>query len=642
MEVILFSRMYLSSDGMSVSSAWERMKERTKNKVKDIARDLIQLYAARKSQHGYQYSSDTYLQHELEASFLYEDTPDQAKATLEMKRDMESPIPMDRLICGDVGFGKTEVAIRAAFKAATDGKQVAVLVPTTVLAMQHYNTFRERLKDFPVSIEYISRAKPNKEIKNILQRLKEGKIDILIGTHKIVSKQVVFKDLGLLIIDEEQKFGVTTKEKLRALQVNVDTLTMTATPIPRTLQFSLLGARDLTVMTTPPPNRYPVQTEVISSADEEIIQEAIQREMARNGQVFVINNLIQGLPTLQNKIHRLVPEARIVIAHGQLPPDELEERLTDFINYDYDVLLATSIVESGIDIPNVNTIIIHGAQHFGLADLHQLRGRVGRSNKKAFCYLVAPESELLTPEARRRLQAIETFSDMGSGFHLAMQDLDIRGAGNMLGAEQSGFIADLGYETYQHILEEAIHELRTEEFSELFENDEAEQTQSWKGMTAQRNWVTDSQLDTDLEVGFPADYVENISERIALYRELDNLTNEDALTQFQIRLVDRFGTIPEAGKELLQVVRMRWLCMQMGIEKVILKQEKMMMYFPNNPDNSYFQSDMFGQILNFVVHNPRRCQLRENNDRRSAVILQVHTINEAYAILQQIMQTPCA
>ncbi len=451
------------------SGQWERMKERTKSKVKDIARDLIKLYAQRKAEKGFAYSPDSYLQRELEASFLYEDTPDQQKATLDFKHDMESQMPMDRLICGDVGFGKTEIAMRAAFKAATDGKQVAVLVPTTVLALQHYNTFRERFKNFPVRVEYLSRAKSAKQVKEVLQQLAEGKIDILIGTHKLVGKSVVFKDLGLLIIDEEQKFGVATKEKLRTLKANVDTLTLTATPIPRTLQFSLLGARDLSVMTTPPPNRYPVQTEIITSDDEDIIQEAIRLEMGRNGQVFVINNLVQNLEVIRNKIHRLVPEARIVMAHGQMPTGEMEERLEDFINYDYDVLIATSIIEAGVDIPNVNTIIINSAHKFGLSDLHQLRGRVGRSNRKAFCYLVAPPTELLTSDARRRLQAVETFAELGSGFHIAMQDLDIRGAGNMLGAEQSGFIADLGYETYQRILNEAVSELREEEFADLFE-----------------------------------------------------------------------------------------------------------------------------------------------------------------------------
>ncbi len=614
------------------SGQWERMKERTKSKVKDIARDLIKLYAQRKAEKGFAYSPDSYLQRELEASFLYEDTPDQQKATLDFKHDMESPMPMDRLICGDVGFGKTEIAMRAAFKAATDGKQVAVLVPTTVLALQHYNTFRERFKNFPVKIEYLSRAKSTKQVKEVLQQLAEGKIDILIGTHKIVGKSVVFKDLGLLIIDEEQKFGVATKEKLRTLKANVDTLTLTATPIPRTLQFSLLGARDLSVMTTPPPNRYPVQTEIITPDDEDIMQEAIRLEMSRNGQVFVINNLVQNLETIRNKIQRLVPEARIAIAHGQMPTGEMEERLEEFINYDYDVLVATSIIEAGVDIPNVNTIIINSAHRFGLSDLHQLRGRVGRSNRKAFCYLVAPPNEILTTDARRRLQAVETFAELGSGFHIAMQDLDIRGTGNMLGAEQSGFIADLGYETYQRILNEAVAELRQEEFADLFE-DEGQGTQD-NGQA----WVNDSQLDTDLEIGFPEEYVENISERITLYRELDGLPNEDALLAFKKRLIDRFGMIPDAGEELLTVVRLRWLCIRLGIERIMLKQGKMTLFFPSNNGSPYYQSSTFTSILTYVVNNPKRCLLREQeNGKRSVVLTNVASVREAYEILSKIL-----
>ncbi len=614
------------------SGQWERMKERTKSKVKDIARDLIKLYAQRKAEKGFAYSPDSYLQRELEASFLYEDTPDQQKATLDFKHDMESAMPMDRLICGDVGFGKTEIAMRAAFKAATDGKQVAVLVPTTVLALQHYNTFRERFKNFPVKVEYLSRAKSAKQVKEVLQQLAEGKIDILIGTHKLVGKSVVFKDLGLLIIDEEQKFGVATKEKLRTLKANVDTLTLTATPIPRTLQFSLLGARDLSVMTTPPPNRYPVQTEIITSDDEDIIQEAIRLEISRNGQVFVINNLVQNLEVIRNKIQRLVPEARIVMAHGQMPTAEMEERLEDFINYDYDVLIATSIIEAGVDIPNVNTIIINSAHKFGLSDLHQLRGRVGRSNRKAFCYLVAPPTELLTSDARRRLQAVETFAELGSGFHIAMQDLDIRGAGNMLGAEQSGFIADLGYETYQRILNEAVSELREEEFADLFEESGVRSQESGQ------RWVTDSQLDSNLEIGFPEDYIENISERITLYRELDGLPNEDALVAFKKRLIDRFGMIPEAGEELLTVVRLRWLCIRLGIERIMLKQGKMTLFFPSNNDSPYYKSPTFTHILTFVVNNPKRCLLREQeNGKRSVVITGIASVREAYDIMNGIL-----
>ncbi len=611
------------------SGQWEKMKERTKAKVKDIARDLIKLYAQRRKEQGFQYSPDSYMQHELEASFLYEDTPDQQKATADMKHDMESPVPMDRLICGDVGFGKTEIAMRAAFKAASDGKQTAVLVPTTVLALQHYNTFKERFKGFPVEIEYLSRAKSPKEVKDILNRLRAGKIDILIGTHKIVGKSVVFHDLGLLIIDEEQRFGVSTKEKLRQLKVNVDTLTLTATPIPRTLQFSLLGARDLSVMHTPPPNRYPVQTEIITPNDEDIIQEAICTEINRNGQVFVINNLVQNLATIQGKIQRLVPEARIAVAHGQMPPEQMESVLTDFVNYDYDVLIATSIIESGVDIPNVNTIIINSAHKFGLSDLHQLRGRVGRSNKKAYCYLVAPPLETLTSDARRRLQVIETFADLGSGFHIAMQDLDIRGAGNMLGAEQSGFIADLGYETYQRILSEAVTELKDEEFSNLFEDDHTAAVQG-------NNWVTDSQLESDLELGFPESYVENVSERITLYRELDDLSDETALLAFEQRLIDRFGPIPPEAEELIMVVRLRWKCMRLGIEKIVLKISRMTLFLPANPQSTYYQSDTFNTLLNYVVNNARQCQVRDQNGKRSIVISNIKSIKEAYSLLCQL------
>lgn len=614
------------------SGQWERMKERTKQKVKDIARDLIRLYAQRRKEQGFRYSPDSYLQHELEASFLYEDTPDQQKATLDVKHDMESPVPMDRLVCGDVGFGKTEIAMRAAFKAATDGKQTAVLVPTTVLALQHYNTFRERFCNFPVTVEYLSRAKTSAETKAILQRLAAGEIDILIGTHKLVGKQVHFHDLGLLIIDEEQKFGVATKEKLRQLKVNVDTLTLTATPIPRTLQFSLLGARDFSVMTTPPPNRYPVQTELIGVDDEDIIQEAIREEINRNGQVFVVNNRIQTLGKLENKIKRLCPEARVVSAHGQMPPGDMEQILTDFINYDYDVLIATSIIESGVDIPNVNTIIINHAEMFGLSDLHQLRGRVGRSNRKAYCYLVAPPLDALTDDARRRLRAVETFADLGSGFHIAMQDLDIRGAGNMLGAEQSGFIADLGYETYQRILNEAVLELKEEEFDTLFAGEDTDSPEQHHA----DQWVTDCQLESDLEIGFPPEYVENISERITLYRELDGLRNEQELLDFKKRLIDRFGILPPAAEELLSVVRLRWRCMSLGIEKVILKAERMIVHFPANVKSPYYRSEIFGRILTYITENYRRCQVREQNGKRTAVISCVRSIREAFDVLNAI------
>ncbi len=626
------------------SGAWERLRERTKDKVKDIARDLIRLYAQRKQEKGYAYMPDGYMQHELEAAFLYEDTPDQARATQDVKRDMESPMPMDRLICGDVGFGKTEVAMRAAFKAATDGKQVAVLVPTTVLALQHYNSFKERFKDFPVTVDFLSRGKGPKETKEVLQRLAEGKIDILIGTHKIVGKQVKWKDLGLLIIDEEQKLGVAVKDKLKTLRANVDVLTLTATPIPRTLQFSLLGARDMSIMTTPPPNRYPVLTEVIGYDDEDIIREAIEAELGRNGQVFVVNNRIEMLDRVSAQLKRLCPEARIITAHGQMPPDEMEERLEAFINYDYDILVSTTIIESGVDIPNVNTMLIYAAQHYGLADLHQLRGRVGRSNRKAYCYLLTPERELLTADARRRLDAIVTFADLGAGFNLAMQDLDIRGAGNLLGAEQSGFIADLGYETYQRILNEAVEELKEEMHLPDTTDDTADSAQSATA-PSERLWCRDCLLESDLPLSFPSTYIENIAERLALYRELDSLQNEDELAAYQRRLRDRFGAIPEEAGELLQVVRLRWLCCRLGIEKVFLKQERMVLYFVSGQE-SYFHSETFGKILSYIYSRGDRCRLVEDKDKngratgkRYATIQQVRTVTGALTLLGKIWQS---
>ena len=629
------------------SGQWERLKERTKDKVKDIARDLIRLYATRKQQKGYAYSPDGYMQHELEASFLYEDTPDQAKATADVKRDLESPMPMDRLVCGDVGFGKTEVAMRAAFKVATDGKQVAVLVPTTVLALQHYNTFTERMKNMPVRIEYLSRLKSAKETKEILDELEAGKIDILIGTHKLIGKSVKWHDLGLLIIDEEQKFGVAAKEKLKSLRTNVDVLTLTATPIPRTLQFSLLGARDLSIMTTPPQNRYPGQTELITVNDEDIIKEAIELEMGRNGQIFIVNNRIEMLPRIEHKIHKLCPEARIIVAHGQLPAGEMEERLEAFINYDYDILLSTTIIESGVDIPNVNTILIFSADKYGLADLHQLRGRVGRSNRKAYCYLIAPERELLTEDARRRLEALSTFAELGAGFNLAMQDLDIRGAGNMLGSEQSGFIADLGYETYQRILNEAVEELREE--MEAYPNPSQEggaQTQtpfpSGEGRGEARSWCQDAQLETDIPVCFPTEYIENISERITLYRELDSLHSEEQLLDFRKKLIDRFGVLPEPAEELLEVVRLRWLCCRLGVEKILLKGERMTMYLVQHKE-AYWQSEIFGKIVQYAVMRPERCSLHEEKDkkglptgRRYVTITNVKTIAGAIRLLSKI------
>ena len=625
------------------SGQWERLKERTKDKVKDIARDLIRLYATRKQQKGFAYSPDGYLQHELEASFLYEDTPDQAKATADVKHDLESPMPMDRLVCGDVGFGKTEVAMRAAFKVATDGKQVAVLVPTTVLALQHYNTFTERMKNMPVRIEYLSRLKSAKETKEILDELEAGKIDILIGTHKLIGKSVKWHDLGLLIIDEEQKFGVAAKEKLKSLRTNVDVLTLTATPIPRTLQFSLLGARDLSIMTTPPQNRYPVQTELITVNDEDIIKEAIELEMGRNGQIFIVNNRIEMLPRIEHKIHKLCPEARIIVAHGQLPAGEMEERLEAFINYDYDILLSTTIIESGVDIPNVNTILIFSADKYGLADLHQLRGRVGRSNRKAYCYLIAPERELLTEDARRRLEALSTFAELGAGFNLAMQDLDIRGAGNMLGSEQSGFIADLGYETYQRILNEAVEELREEEnLTPTLSQGEGDSWENGKWRNEKMVWCQDAQLETDIPVCFPTEYIENISERITLYRELDSLHSEEQLLDFRKKLIDRFGVLPEPAEELLEVVRLRWLCCRLGVEKILLKGERMTMYLVQHKE-AYWQSEIFGKIVQYAVMRPERCSLHEEKDkkglptgRRYVTITNVKTIAGAIRLLSKI------
>ncbi len=611
------------------SGAWNRMKERTKSKLKDIARDLIKLYAARKEEQGFQFSPDSYLQHELEASFIYEDTPDQLTATQAVKADMESPRPMDRLICGDVGFGKTEVAIRAAFKAATDGKQTAVLVPTTVLAYQHYNTFKERLKDFPVRVDYLSRARTPKQVKEIIKDLADGKIDILIGTHKIIGKEVKFKDLGLLVVDEEQKFGVAVKEKLKQLKVNVDTLTMSATPIPRTLQFSLMGARDLSAITTPPANRYPIITSV-NSINDDIVSEAINFELARNGQVFMINNRIEGLYEMENMVKRLVPDARTIVAHGQMPPEKLEKAIIDFANHDYDVLLATTIIESGIDMPNVNTIIVNNAQNFGLSELHQLRGRVGRSSRKAFCYLLVPPHLPLSPVARRRLQAIESFSDLGSGIHIAMQDLDIRGAGNLLGAEQSGFIADLGYETYQKILKEAVTELRTEEFADTLTpavNDDTE-------------FVTDCIIESDLELLLPPLYVPQESERIALYQELDSIERESDLLEFRSRLEDRFGKVPPETLELMRIPRLRRLARQLGIEKVVLKQGIMYIYFVDESNRAYYQSPMFGKILSYLQLNPTRCNIRQNAARRSFSIKDVPTVETAVDILATIHSLP--
>lgn len=610
------------------SGAWERVKERTKSKIKDIARDLIKIYAQRQHEKGYAFSKDTYLQNELEASFMYEDTPDQLKATQDVKNDMESERPMDRLICGDVGFGKTEIAIRAAFKAAVDGKQTAVLVPTTTLATQHFHTFRERLADFPVKVDYLSRARSSKEQKAILNELKEGKIDIIIGTHRLVGKDVKFHDLGLLIIDEEQKFGVSTKEKLRKMKVNVDTLTMTATPIPRTLQFSLMGSRDLSIINTPPPNRYPVQTEV-HTFDMELIKDAINFEISRNGQVFIVNNRIQFLYELEAAIKRVIPDIRTAVGHGQMDSKKLEKIVSDFIDQEYDVLLATTIIESGIDMPNVNTIIVINAQDFGLSDLHQLRGRVGRSNRKAFCYLLTPPLYTLTPDARRRIQAIENFSDLGSGIHIALQDLDIRGAGNLLGAEQSGFIAELGYEAYQKILAEAIEELKKDEFADLYEKQQREKA-------LEGDFVNDVIVESDLGLMFPESYIPNDAERISIYRELDSIETENEISDFIKRIEDRFGKIPTEGLELIQIVRLRRLAKSLGIEKIVLKNRQMTLFLISDPQSLYYQSQAFDKLLNYIQAHPRDCQLREVNKKRSTVIRNVKTVEAAVAILREM------
>jgi transcription-repair coupling factor (superfamily II helicase) len=628
---------------------WERLKERTKKHIKDIARDLIRLYASRRRQKGFAFSPDGYMQHELEASFLYEDTPDQLRATQDVKADMEQAKPMDRLVCGDVGFGKTEVAVRAAFKAACDGKQVAVLVPTTVLAYQHFHTFSNRLKDMPVRVDYLTRARSAKQTTELLRDLEAGKIDIIIGTHKLIGKTVKFHDLGLLIIDEEQKFGVATKEKLRQMKTNVDTLTMSATPIPRTLQFSLVGARDLSVIQTPPPNRYPIQTEIHTfSAD--IIADAINFEMSRNGQVYFVNNRISDLTHIAEMIHKYVPDARVAVGHGQMKPEQLEQIILGFSNYDYDVLLSTTIVENGIDIPNANTIIINGAHNFGLSDLHQMRGRVGRGNRKAFCYLLAPPLSALPVESRRRLEALENFSDLGSGINIAMQDLDIRGAGNLLGAEQSGFISDLGYETYQKILNEAMAELRNEhpidhspltiDHSAAPQNAAANNDQS---SMFNVQWVSDCTLESDLEMFFPDQYVPSDSERMLLYRELDAIGNRNDLSSamplidaYRSRLRDRFGQLPTAAEELLQVVPLRILGKQLGCERIMLKQGRMMLYFVGNNDSSYYQSATFGRIIDFATQNVSRCNLREQGGKRSMVITDIPSVGEAVRVLQSI------
>ena len=614
------------------TGAWDRLKEKTKKRIKDIARDLIKLYAQRRHERGHAFSGDSYLQHELEASFLYEDTPDQSKATQDVKADMESQRPMDRLVCGDVGFGKTEVAVRAAFKSACDSKQVAVLVPTTVLAYQHYQTFKNRLKGMPVRVDYLSRARTAKQTKQVLTDLEDGKIDILIGTHKLLGKAVKWHDLGLLIIDEEQKFGVSTKEKLRKLKTNVDTLTMSATPIPRTLQFSLMGARDMSIIRTPPPNRYPIHTE-LATFSHEVIADAINFEMSRNGQVYFVHDRINGLQEIANLIHKYVPDCRIAIGHGQMPPEELEKVLMGFMNYDYDVLLSTTIVENGIDISNANTMIINDAHRFGLSDLHQMRGRVGRSNRKAFCYLLAPPKSSLTPEARRRLEALENFSELGSGFNLAMQDLDIRGAGNLLGAEQSGFMEDLGYETYQKILNQAVTELKNDEFQDIY----AEQMAQGNDISGEE-FVEDCAIESDLEMYFPDNYVPGSSERMLLYRELDNINDDNDLEAYRQRLIDRFGEIPHEGLELMQVVPLRRLGKRLGCEKISLKQGKMNMQFVANPESAYYQSRTFSAVINYVGNHPRRCDFKQVGTRRLLTISKIPTVEAAVSVLREMLK----
>lgn len=613
------------------TGAWEKLKERTKKKIKDIARDLIKLYSQRKEEKGFAFSADSFMQHELEAGFAYEDTPDQLKVTAEVKADMESTRPMDRLVCGDVGFGKTEIAVRAAMKAAADNKQVAVLVPTTVLALQHYKTFASRLKDFPVRVDYLTRARSTAQTKGVLKDLENGQINILVGTHKLIGKSVKWHDLGLLIIDEEQKFGVAVKEKLRQLKTNVDTLTMSATPIPRTLQFSLMGARDFSVIQTPPPNRRPIRTE-IHTFGHEVIAEAVNFEMSRNGQTYIVTHRVATLYALADLVHKHVPDARIAIGHGQMPPDQLEKVIMGFVNYDYDVLISTTIVENGIDIPNANTIIIDAAHHFGLSDLHQMRGRVGRGSRKAFCYLLAPPLSMLPVESRRRLQAIENFSDLGSGIHIAMQDLDIRGAGNLLGAEQSGFIADLGYETYQKILAQAVTELKNDEFADLYA-DELKKT----GHLSGELFVDDCTVECDLHAYFPETYVPGATERMLLYRELDSLGTEQQITDFRKRMEDRFGPLPPEGEELLRIVPLRALGRKAGAERLTLKNRRMTLYFVSNPDSAFYRSDTFGRIITYATNSYRRCKLDESAGKRRMTVGDVTSVETALLAMKTIL-----
>ncbi len=610
------------------SDVWVKLKEKTKGKVKEIAFDLIKLYAERKAQEGFAHSLDNYLQTELEASFMYEDTPDQSKAVSDVKKDMESPHPMDRLVCGDVGFGKTEVAVRAAFKTCIDGRQAAVLVPTTILAYQHYKTFSERLKDLPVTVDFINRFKSAKEKKETFKKLEEGKIDIIVGTHGLLSKDIKFKDLGLLVIDEEQKFGVAHKEKIKTLKTNVDCLTLTATPIPRTLQFSLMGARDLSIINTPPPNRQPIQTEVIVF-NEDQIRDAIYFEIERGGQVFFIHNRVKGLPEMSELIKSLCPDLSIGFAHGQLEGHELEERIFDFIHKKYDVLVCTNIVESGVDIPNVNTIIINNAHQFGLSDLHQLRGRVGRSNRKAFCYLMAPPISVLPADSRKRLQTLEQHAELGSGFQIAMRDLDIRGAGNMLGGEQSGFMIEIGFEMYQKILDEAIRELKRTAFKEVFKDE----------ISKQDDFVSDCTIDTDLEILIPDHYVDQIAERLTLYTRLDNCRDEEELLKFHAEMVDRFGPMPYSVEGLFSTVRCRRLAVEIGFERMTLKQGVLRCYFVNNPDSPYFHSLTFNAILLHLQTKTNKSHLKQVGKNFMMVTEPISSMERLFTFLQELNAT---
>ncbi|HEN21088.1 MAG TPA: DEAD/DEAH box helicase, partial [Desulfobacteraceae bacterium] len=618
------------------TGAWQKLKARTKSKIKDIARDLIQLYAKRREVDGFSFSPDSYLQRELEASFIYEDTPDQLSATDAVKKDMEHSHPMDRLICGDVGFGKTEIAIRAAFKAATDGKQTAILVPTTILALQHYQTFTSRLENFPVSIDYISRHKKPAQQKEIIRKLKTGELDIIIGTHKLAGKEIEFRDLGLLIIDEEQRFGVAVKEKLKSMRTNVDTLTLTATPIPRTLQFSLMGARDLSIINTPPPNRMPIMTE-LHGFNEEIIKEGIEYELNRNGQVFFIHNRVDNIGGIKLMINRILPGVKATVVHGQMEGRLIENIMFDFVNGDYDVLIATTIIESGLDIPNANTIFINNAQHFGLSELHQLRGRVGRSNKKAFCYLLAPPLQLITQEARRRLRAIEEFSELGSGFNIAMQDLDIRGSGNLLGAEQSGFIADVGFETYQRILDEAMLELKTEAGTGT---SPAVKDEEDRGEPREHVYTNDCQIDTDLEIMFPDDYVPNISERIRLYKELNSMESDGQLLDFERRMTDRFGKLPAPAIELLNLVKLRRLACRMAVEKIVIRNKVMVLYFVADKGSLFYKSNTFMQLIQSVNTDKRRFRVKQTESRLIISVQNIANIQEAINIFSSVLETP--